>query len=92
MTASKILADDEDRLAVGTARACYMLDCGETRLRKLIVLGELETFLDGSRRRVIVESIRRYVERQKAASPPLRRSRTQGRLDRNVKQLHEPAA
>jgi hypothetical protein len=85
MTALKMLADDEDRIAVGTARACYMLDCGESHLRKLIVSGDLETFLDGSRRRVTVESIRRYIERQIAASPPLRR-RTG---DRNVKQ---PAA
>lgn len=39
-----------------------------TRLYELIDAGEIDTFLDGNRRKVVVDSYRRYVERQVVAT------------------------
>jgi len=43
-----------------------MLNCGNTRLYELIGAGELDSFLDGRSRKITVESIQRYIERQLA--------------------------
>jgi len=46
-----------------------MLDCGITRLYRLLAAGELESFLDGRSRKITVTSIRRYVERRLDTTP-----------------------
>jgi hypothetical protein len=43
-----------------------MLNCGNTRLYELIGAGELDSFLDGCSRKITVESIHRYIQRQLA--------------------------
>lgn len=40
-----------------------MLDCGPTKLWELINAHQIESFLDGSRRIIVVASIQRYIER-----------------------------
>src|SRR5262249_36995931 len=54
-------------LAVKPATAWRLLDCGNTRGYKLLHTGELVSFLDGSSRKITVESIRNYIARQLAA-------------------------
>jgi hypothetical protein len=48
--------------------ACRLLDCGVTRLYALIARGEVESFLDGGSRKIVVASIKDYLDRQRAAS------------------------
>jgi excisionase family DNA binding protein len=68
--------DEHQRLVVSPRRAMQMLDCGRTRLYELIDRGELDSYLDGRSRKITVESIHRYIERQlkqygsKSAIPP----------------------
>jgi hypothetical protein len=59
---------DLEPLVVKPARACQMLSCGRTHLYQLIAAKELETFLDGGARKVVVASIYRYIERQLATA------------------------
>lgn len=60
---------DDQRIIVSPRRARYMLDCGITRLYRLLAAGELESFLDGRSRKITVTSIRRYVERRLDTTP-----------------------
>jgi hypothetical protein len=74
---------DMGPLVVKPRTACRMLDCGNTRLYELLATGELESFLDGRSRKVVVDSIRRYVAQRLDATkvtgaksqPPRRRGR-----------------
>jgi hypothetical protein len=43
--------------------AWKMLSCGNTRGYELLAAGELESFKDGSSRKITVESIHRYIAR-----------------------------
>jgi hypothetical protein len=45
-----------------------MLDCGTTRLYELLAARELESFKSGKSRKILVESIQKYINRQLAAS------------------------
>jgi hypothetical protein len=68
----------DERLVVSPKTACLMLDVGVTRLYQLLDAGELESFLDGNRRRITVASIKARTERlleQAKADPSLRESR-----------------
>jgi hypothetical protein len=51
-------------LAVRVGDACMMLGCGATRLYELINDGKIESFLDGATRKIVVASMRRYIEEQ----------------------------
>jgi hypothetical protein len=53
-------------LAVKPADAWRMLGCGNTRGYQLLRAAELISFLDGTSRKVLVESIKAYVSRQVA--------------------------
>lgn len=53
-----------DQLAVRRRTAARMLDCGETKIYELEKSGELETIKLGADRRITVESIRRFIQRQ----------------------------
>ena len=56
-------------LVLTPAQAQTALACGPTRLWALINEGEIESFLDGNRRRITAASVRNYVSRKLAASP-----------------------
>jgi hypothetical protein len=59
------LSDDE-RLVVSPRRARHMLDCGNTRLYELLK-SELESYLDGRSRKIVVASIHRHIARRLTA-------------------------
>jgi len=61
-------AVDIEPLVVKPKVAWRMLGCGNTRGYELIAAGELESFKDGRSRKIIVASIKRYIERRLAAS------------------------
>jgi hypothetical protein len=65
---------DDERLVVSPRRARHMLDCGNTRLYELLKNKELESYVDGRSRRIVVASIhrliaRRLAETQRAVAP-----------------------
>jgi hypothetical protein len=64
MSIHSIGLDAAERLVVRPKVACQMLDIGVTRLYELIASGELETFKDGTARKITTSSIRSYVQRQ----------------------------
>jgi len=55
-------------LAVKPREACRLLSVGITRLYELIAAGELETFKDGSSRKITTRSIIARVERLTASA------------------------
>jgi hypothetical protein len=57
---------DDERLVVSPRRARHMLDCGNTRLYELIATGELNSYVDGRARKILVSSIHRFIERRLA--------------------------
>jgi excisionase family DNA binding protein len=58
---------DVEVLAVTPRIAKRMLGCGTTRLYDLLNRGELQSYRDGKSRRIVVASLRDYVNRQIAA-------------------------
>lgn len=48
--------------------AVALLGLGVTTVKKLVARGELESVTEGRKRLVVVESIRAYVERRRAAA------------------------
>jgi hypothetical protein len=54
----------DEPLVVSPRRACHLLDCGTTRLYELINGGELQSFRDGTSRKIVLASIRDYVTRR----------------------------
>jgi hypothetical protein len=58
----------DERLVVSPRRAQQMLDIGHSRLYELLSGGELQSFEDGKRRKIVVASIRDFVARKLAAS------------------------
>jgi hypothetical protein len=65
-------------LAVPPKVAGQMLGYGVTHVYALMKRGELQSFLDGGARRILVASIDDYVARKVAAGEPARRSRPGG--------------
>jgi excisionase family DNA binding protein len=61
---------DGQPLVVSPRTACRMLACGLTRLYELIATRELESYRDGSVRRITTRSISAYIERQLDRSQP----------------------
>jgi len=62
-------------LVVGPAVATALLDCGFDKLYELIDADELESYLEGARRKITLASIERLVQRRLAARS--------GKLDRS---------
>jgi hypothetical protein len=61
-------------LAVPPKAAAQMLGYGLTRTYALLKAGELQSYVDGGARRVLVKSISDFIERKlKADSKPVRR-------------------
>jgi excisionase family DNA binding protein len=54
-----------DKLVVSPDEAFKMLDIGVSKGYALLHSGEIESFRDGNRRKIPVESIHRYLERRK---------------------------
>jgi hypothetical protein len=54
---------DDERLVVSPKRAQAMLDIGPTKLYELIAKKELDTYLEGSSRKITLDSIHRRVKR-----------------------------
>jgi len=67
MSISSTGLSDDERLVVCPRRARYMLDCGNTRLYELLKNNELESYLDGRSRKIIVASIHRFIAGRLAA-------------------------
>ena len=57
-----------DQLLVRPRDAWQMLGCGNTHGYKLLNDGELDSFLDGTARKIVVASIHRYIARKLAAA------------------------
>jgi hypothetical protein len=55
-------------IAVPRKMAWQMLGIGETKLDELVRNGELESYLEGTARRILTASIHSYVARKVAAS------------------------
>ena len=67
MSIPKTGLGDDERLVVCPRRARFMLDCGNTRLYELLKNNELESYLDGRSRKIIVASIHRFIAGRLAA-------------------------
>jgi hypothetical protein len=64
----RAIEDAAEPLVVRPRTAWWMLGCGNTHGYALLAAGELESFLDGSARKITVASIRAYVDRKLAAA------------------------
>jgi excisionase family DNA binding protein len=76
--------DHIEPIAVSPAAACKLLSVSMFTVYKLLRSGELESFTAGRSRKILVSSIRRYIE-----SKPRHRG---GRLGAKVGELVAPAA
>jgi hypothetical protein len=65
---STSLSEDEGRLVVKPNRAMHMLDCSRAKLYQLINAKELESFTEGTSRKIMVQSIRAYIARRLESS------------------------
>lgn len=61
-------------LAVRPKEAWRMLGCGNSHGYNLLARGELDSFTDGSARKITVESIKRYIARRLAKGDKVRKS------------------
>jgi hypothetical protein len=64
---SILKSENCEPLAVSVKKGCAIIDSGPTRLYELINSGEIESYRDGKSRKVVVASLKAYVERQIAA-------------------------
>jgi hypothetical protein len=55
---------DEMPLVVGMAKAGFLLDCGRDHLYDLIHAGELESFLQGARRKITMRSLQALIAKR----------------------------
>lgn len=62
------LSDLDGAIVCSPRTAMVMLDCQRETLYKLLNAGELESFLEGRSRKIVVASIHRLVERRLAAA------------------------
>ena len=76
---------EAEPLVVKPKAAWKLLACSNTRGYELLSAGELESFLDGRSRKIIVASIHRYIarrlepEKTAVATPLRRRQRSRSR-------------
>jgi excisionase family DNA binding protein len=55
-------------VVVSPETAARLLNCSRTALYKLLASGELQSFVEGQRRSITTQSIRRYVARRLSAA------------------------
>jgi excisionase family DNA binding protein len=60
------------RLATNVDDACYQLDVGRDRLYDLLKRGEIESYLDGQSRKIVVSSMEEYVAKKRENSKEFR--------------------
>lgn len=68
MSAELVSGSPADRIVVKLSTACRMLDISRTRIYALMQQGELQSFKDGKARKIVVASIRDYLDRRLEAS------------------------
>jgi excisionase family DNA binding protein len=66
------------RLVTDVNDASRLLDCSRDKVYELIKSGELQSYVDGHSRKIIVASIERYVAHKLAASKKFTRSPIRG--------------
>ena len=72
---------DQKRLITSVPGLMIALDCGRDGAYKVINSGEVESFLDGRRRRIVVKSIEDYIARKLAGATKGERARYPARSD-----------
>jgi hypothetical protein len=87
-------SDEMRPLVTSMNGACRALDVGPDRLYDLINAGLIESYLDGSKRKVVIASIERYIadgvkesKKSKYAGAALRRKRSD--VTKNTVPAHE---
>jgi excisionase family DNA binding protein len=68
-------APEPKRLVTSVNGACYALNCSRDRLYKLLNSGQIESYLDGRSRKILVASIDAYVARRLDTSKQFERAR-----------------
>jgi hypothetical protein len=95
-TNSTGLSDWEGALVVKPKVAWKMLACSNTRGYELIKAKELDSFLDGGSRKIVVASIHRYIRRRLAATTeqlaPTEAAHLEGRRRGRPRKAERPAA
>jgi excisionase family DNA binding protein len=71
-------ADDEP-LLVRPKQACWLLSCGNTHLYELVKSGEIVSFRDGRSRKIVMASLKSFIERRLAN--PMRRAKAKKERD-----------
>ncbi len=71
MSASGSRSGELAPLIVKPKTAWKMLACSNTRGYELLAAGELDSFRDGRSRKIVVDSITRYIARRLGAAPPV---------------------
>jgi len=85
------MSDSGKPLVVGMAKARELLDCGDDKLYHLIKTKQLDSFLDGNRRKITFASIERRVQQQlDAASGSLQRGRYPVRQPKEQQRRRHP--
>jgi excisionase family DNA binding protein len=72
--------EEPKRLVMNVSGACRALDCGRDRLYQLLTVGEIESYLDGRSRKIVVASIDAYIARRVKASGQFERARYPERM------------
>jgi hypothetical protein len=83
------LGESDTILVVSPKGACRMLGCSITRLYELLNAREIVSYRDGKSRKILVASIRSYIDRQIAAEETKERKgwtdrATQARMSKNT--------
>ena len=80
-TGRRILRDqsnDDKPLVVSMAKARVLLDCGMDQLYALIKAGELDSYVEGTRRKIAAAKERKAALNDERAPPPNRRNARRG--------------
>jgi excisionase family DNA binding protein len=79
---------NDEPLLVKPKQACRLLSCGNTRLYELLNSGEIASFRDGGSRKIVMASLKNFIERrlstpsrQAKRTKEARRSQLEGKAD-----------
>jgi hypothetical protein len=67
--------DENKPLIVGMTKAEFLLDCGHDQIYDLIRAGELDSYIEGNRRKITMASIERLIAKRLADAGSQRSSR-----------------
>jgi excisionase family DNA binding protein len=71
-------------LVVPPKVAKRLLNCGNETLWRLLHEGELESYLDGASRKIVLASIHAYVDRKRAAATQIDADKTRRAVEKSV--------